>query len=97
MHDSKITGAYITINSKTLINLCSNDNLGITQPKLSNKQNQSSSRLVSGNDSSFRILEEKLAKHKSQERSLIFPTGYMTNLGVISAIIGKNDLVLSIS
>ena len=95
MHDSKITGAYITINSKTLINLCSNDYLGITQPKLSNKQNQSSSRLVSGNDNSFRILEEKLAKHKSQERSLIFPTGYMANLGVISSIIGKNNLVLS--
>ena len=95
MYDSKITGAYITINSKTLINLCSNDYLGITQPKLSNKQNQSSSRLVSGNDNSFRILEEKLAKHKSQERSLIFPTGYMANLGVISSIIRKNDLVLS--
>jgi len=95
MHDSKITGAYITINSKTLINLCSNDYLGITQPKLPNKQNQSSSRLVSGNDNSFRVLEEKLAKHKSQERSLIFPTGYMANLGVIPSIIGKNDLVLS--
>jgi len=25
MHDSKIAGAYITVNSKTLINLCSND------------------------------------------------------------------------
>ena len=95
MHDSKIIGAYITINSKTLINLCSNDYLGITQPKLSNKQNQSSSRLVSGNDNSFTILEDKLAKHKSQERSLIFPTGYMANLGVISSIIRKNDLVLS--
>ena len=95
MYDSKISGAYITINSKTLINLCSNDYLGITQPKISSKQNQSSSRLVSGNDNSFRILEEKLARHKSQERSLIFPTGYMTNIGVISSIIGKNDLVLS--
>jgi len=95
MYDSKINGAYITINSKILINLCSNDYLGITQPKLSNKQNQSSSRLVSGNDNSFKTLEEKLAKHKSQERSLIFPTGYMTNIGVISTIIGKNDLVLS--
>jgi len=95
MHDSKIAGAYITVNSKTLINLCSNDYLGIAQPKLSNKQNQSSSRLVSGNDSSFRILEEKLAKHKSQESSLIFPTGYMTNLGVISSLVRKNDLVLS--
>ena len=95
MYDSKITGPYITINSKTLINLCSNDYLGITQPKISNKQNQSSSRLVAGNDNSFKILEEKLAKHKSHERSLIFPTGYMANLGVISSLIGKNDLVLS--
>ena len=95
MYDSKITDAYISINSKTLINLCSNDYLGIIQPKISNKQNQSSSRLVSGNDNSFRILEEKLAKHKSQESSLIFPTGYMANLGVISTLVGKNDLVLS--
>jgi glycine C-acetyltransferase len=95
MYDSKINGAYITINSKILINLCSNDYLGITQPKLSNKQNQSSSRLVSGNDNSFKTLEEKIAKQKSQERSLIYPTGYMTNIGVISTIIGKNDLVLS--
>ena len=95
MRDSKISGACKTINSKSLINLCSNDYLGITQSKLSNKQNQSSSRLVSGNDNSFKMLEKKLAKHKSQERSLIFPTGYMTNLGVISSIIKKNDLVLS--
>ena len=97
MYDSKITDACISINSKTLINLCSNDYLGIIQPKISNKQNQSSSRLVSGNDNSFRILEEKLAKHKSQESSLIFPTGYMANLGVISTLVGKNDLVLSLS
>ena len=56
MYDSKINDAYITINSKILINLCSNDYLGITQPKLSNRQNQSSSRLVSCNYKSFRKL-----------------------------------------
>ena len=95
MYDSKINDAYITINSKILINLCSNDYLGIRQPKTSNIQNQSSSRLVSGNDKSFRTLEKKLSKHKSQESALIFPTGYMTNIGVISTIIRKNDLVLS--
>ncbi len=95
MYDSKINDGQITINSKILINLCSNDYLGITQPKTSNIQNQSSSRLVSGNDKSFRTLEKKLSKHKSQESALIFPTGYMTNIGVISTIIRKNDLVLS--
>ncbi len=95
MYDSKINDGQIAINSKILINLCSNDYLGITQPKTSNIQNQSSSRLVSGNDRSFRTLEKKLSKHKSQESALIFPTGYMTNIGVISTIIRKNDLVLS--
>jgi len=56
---------------------------------------QSSSRLVSGNDISYRILEKKLANHKSQEGALIFPTGYMANLGAITAIVRKGDLILS--
>ena len=95
MYSSTITGPYIIINSKTLINLSSNDYLGLSRPKISKQQNQSSSRLIAGNDNSFKILEEKLAKHKSQKNSLIFPTGYMANLGVISSLIEKNDLVLS--
>ena len=53
MHDSEIIGPYIIINSKSLINLCSNDYLGITRSKISNKQNQSSSRLIAGNDNSL--------------------------------------------
>jgi len=95
MNDAVINGPYITINSKILINLSSNDYLGIKSSKITKKQNQSSSRLIAGNSKSFKILENKLAKHKSQENSLIFPTGYMTNLGVITSLVKKNDLVLS--
>ena len=95
MNDSVINGPYITVNSKTLINLSSNDYLGIKPPKITKKQNQSSSRLIAGNSKSFKILENKLSKHKSQENSLTFPTGYMTNLGVITSLVKKNDLVLS--
>jgi len=91
----KSCGAYITINDKKLLNLCSNDYLGIPATKFQVKQIQSSSRLVSGNDEQFRILEEKLARHKSQQSSLVYPTGYMANLGAISAIIKKGDLILS--
>lgn len=58
-------------------------------------QLQSSSRLVSGNDESYKKLEKILAKHKSQQNSLIYPTGYMANLGSISAIARKGDLILS--
>ena len=91
----KSSGAYITINDKKLLNLCSNDYLGIPATKGQINQIQSSSRLVSGNDEQFRILEEKLANHKSQKSSLIYPTGYMANLGVISAVAKKGDLILS--
>ena len=88
-------GSEITINKKKLLNLCSNDYLGIPTTKIQVKQLQSSSRLVSGNDESYKKLENTLAKHKSQQGCLIYPTGYMTNLGVISAIVKKGDLILS--
>ncbi|MGI0010247.1 MAG: aminotransferase class I/II-fold pyridoxal phosphate-dependent enzyme [Nitrosopumilaceae archaeon] len=88
-------GPYITFKRKKLINLCSNDYLGLVTNQIPNKQLQSSSRLVAGNDSSFKILEEKLARHKSHESSLIFPTGYMANLGAIATLAQKGDVILS--
>ena len=91
----KSNQGYITINGKKLLNLCSNDYLGMPVTKIKIKQMQSSSRLVSGNDESYKILEKKLAKHKSQQTSLIYPTGYMANLGSITAIAKKGDLILS--
>ncbi len=95
LRESIVKGPFITINKKKLLNLCSNDYLGLPVTKLTIKQIQSSSRLVSGNDSSFKILETKLAKHKSQEQGLVFPTGYMANLGSITSVIQKGDLILS--
>ena len=91
----KSHGAHITINQKKLLNLCSNDYLGIPTTKIQINQLQSSSRLVSGNDESYKKLEDVLSKHKSQESSLIYPTGYMANLGAISSIAKKGDLILS--
>jgi len=88
-------GSTITIQGKKLVNLCSNDYLGIPTTSLKIKQMQSSSRLVSGNDESYLTLEKKLARHKSQQASLIYPTGYMANLGAIPAIAKKGDLILS--
>ena len=88
-------GAHITINYKRLLNLCSNDYLGIPTTRMQISQLQSSSRLVSGNDESYKKLEDVLARHKSQKSSLVYPTGYMANLGAISAIAKKGDLILS--
>jgi len=91
----KVQDSHITINGKKLVNLCSNDYLGIPTTKIQFKQLQSSSRLVSGNDESYKKLEDALAKHKSQQNSLVYPTGYMANLGSISSIAKKGDLILS--
>jgi len=91
----KIEKSHITINGKKLLNLCSNDYLGIHTAKIQLKQLQSSSRLVSGNDESYKKLEYTLAKHKSKQNSLVYPTGYMANLGAISSIAKKGDLILS--
>lgn len=93
--ESKVNGSYIIIKGKSLLNLSSNDYLGLGYTKLKYNQLQSSSRLISGNDISFNVLEKRLARHKSKERSLVFPTGYMANLGIISTLTQKNDLVLS--
>ena len=88
-------GSTIKIDGKKLINLCSNDYLGIPKTRIDVRQMQSSSRLVSGNDEMYKNLENKLAKHKSQESCLVYPTGYMANLGTISTVARKGDLILS--
>jgi len=95
LQDSKVEKQFIKQNGKKLLNFSSNDYLAINPSKIRHTQFQSSSRLVSGNDSSFSILEKKLSKHKSQEKTIIYPTGYMTNIGVISALAGKQDTIFS--
>ena len=56
---------------------------------------QSSSRLVSGNDNAYLELEKNLAKHKSKQNALVYPTGYMANLGAITAVSKKGDIIFS--
>jgi glycine C-acetyltransferase len=91
---NKISGQYITIKRKKLLNLSSNDYLGLDSA-YHHSQIQSSSRLIAGNDVAFEKLEKNLAYHKSQSSALVFPTGYMANLGVVSILAQKNDLILS--
>jgi len=90
-----VDGPIITINGKKLVNFCSNDYLGLSNWNIKPQQLQSSSRLVSGNDRSFIKLERKLASHKSQESALVFPTGYMANLGAIPALANKGTIIFS--
>ena len=95
LQDSHVEKQFIKQNGRKLLNFSSNDYLGIKSGKMRHAQFQSSSRLVSGNDTSFSLLEKKLARHKSQEQAIIFPTGYMANLGMITSIATKHDTIFS--
>ena len=95
LQDSHVEKQFIKQDGRKLLNFSSNDYLGIKSGKMRHAQFQSSSRLVSGNDASFSLLEKKLAKHKSQEQAIIFPTGYMANLGMITSITTKHDTIFS--
>jgi 8-amino-7-oxononanoate synthase len=53
------------------------------------------SRLIAGHTDAHAALEADLAAFKHTEAALVFPTGYMANLGVISALVGRGDTVLS--
>ena len=53
------------------------------------------SRLVSGTFPLFTELENELAKFKNTEKALVFNTGYMANVGTISAIADKNTIIFS--
>jgi glycine C-acetyltransferase/8-amino-7-oxononanoate synthase len=61
---------------------------------LGNHFGASGSRLISGNHQLYTRLERELALWKKAAAALIYPTGYMTNLGVISALMDKGDLII---
>jgi glycine C-acetyltransferase len=97
------TGILTADRKQITVHLCSNDYLGLSQNDTILKEtissltqlSQCSSRLIAGNAPEFIELEEKLARHRCTESSLIYPTGYMANVGVITAIADKKTVILS--
>ena len=59
LENTVVKKQYIHVKNKKLLNLSSNDYLGISVGNLNNKQFQSSSRSVTGNDKKFQELEKK--------------------------------------
>jgi len=83
---------------------CSNDYLGLSKhPKIIGASIRATkefgfgagaSRLISGNTILHEELERKIAKFKGREAALVFPAGYMANLGTISSLVDENDTVI---
>ncbi len=103
MDDSQ--AARTVINGKQSILLSSNNYLGLTEhPELKAAARQAvtrwgtgagGSRLTTGNLRLHEELENTIARFKRTEAAIVFNTGYMANLGAITALAGKNDLILS--
>ena len=103
LHGSE--GTEVEIGGKRLIMIGSNNYLGLTHhPKVREAAiaavrqygtSCSGSRFLNGTLELHEELERRLAAFVGQEGALCFSTGFQTNLGAISAISGKDDLILS--
>ena len=99
--ESKSDGR-IVVDGVEYINLASNDYLGISTKEDLRREfltlndsllSSASARLLTGSSVEYKELEKTVADIFDKEKALIFNTGYQANLGVVSALIGKGDVV----
>ena len=91
------------VAGKNLLTFCSNDYLGLANhPKIVEAFTRAAHRygvgsgashLINGHSLEHHRLEEELAEFTGRDRALLFSTGYMANIGVINALLGRRDAV----
>ena len=96
---------HIMVDGKSYLSFCSNDYLGLANhPQLIAALQQGAQQhgvgagaahLVSGHNATHHRLENELAAFVSKPAALLFSTGYMANLGVVQALVGKGDTVFA--
>jgi len=101
----RLDDARVIREGKQLISFSCNDYLGLSHhPQVKQAAinatekygtGAGASRLVTGNHPLYAELEAKLAKWKGTEAALAFGSGYLANIGVIPAIVGKVDLIIA--
>ncbi len=96
-------GREVVVGGRRRLNFSSNDYLGLAgDPRLAAAAAASlrrdgfgagASRLVCGHMRAHARLEEELARFKGAEAALVFSTGYMANVGILSALFGPHDRI----
>jgi len=94
-----------TFDGKKVINLASNNYLGLaTHPKLRQAAIEATRkygvgsgavRTIAGTMKIHIELEEKIARFKNVEASVVFQSGFAANAGTVSAVLGKDDFIIS--
>jgi len=97
-------GTEIILNGEHVTSFCSNDYLGLAgHPDVIQAYHDGleqfgagsgASHLVSGHMAPHHVLEEELATFTGRSRALVFASGYMANIGVITTLVGKGDSIL---
>jgi 8-amino-7-oxononanoate synthase len=97
-------GVLVSIDGKKLLSFCSNDYLGLTNDaRIVNAfcraaevhgVGAGASHLITGHSAAHAALEEELAEFVGAPRALVFSTGYMANLGVVTALTDRRSAVL---
>lgn len=98
-------GVRVMQDGKSYISFSCNDYLGLSQhPAVLKASSEAlktygtgvgASRLVTGNHPLYAPLETKIAHMKHTEAALVFGSGYLTNVGVIPALVGKGDIIFA--
>lgn len=97
-------GARIVVDGRDCLNFCSNDYLGLaSDPRLAEAARAALARgtgsgaaaLVSGYNREHAALEEELADFLGCSRALLFSSGWAANLGVLRALLGREDLLIA--
>ena len=98
-------GAWLTVDGKNVLNFCSNNYLGLANhPKIVEAAKEATKkygvgpaavRTIAGTMDLHVQLEQRLAKFKGAEDVITFQSGFTANLGTISALVGKEDVVFS--
>ncbi|WP_245807341.1 8-amino-7-oxononanoate synthase [Desulfurobacterium atlanticum] len=101
----EVDGVRVKIGGKWFVNFSSNDYLNLAFDKTVANEHikclknwgtgAGASRLITGNFQIHEVLEKELAKLKKTEAALLFSTGYMANIGILSSIMGKDDVIFS--
>jgi 8-amino-7-oxononanoate synthase len=100
-----INGIEVNVDGRNMLNLCSNDYLGLSMhPLLKERSVQfiqkygsgaTASRLICGNYDFYEQLENKLAKLKQVEAALVMSSGFQANISVIPALADGKSLIFS--
>lgn len=97
--------AHVLVDGRSVLSFCSNDYLGLanhSELKAAMQQGveqagvgSGASHLITGHHQFHDVLEQQLAEFVGMDDALLFSTGYMANIGVVTSLVNRHDVIFS--